>query len=311
MTFPELSPHAWIFLAVGAALVGFAKTAVGGVGALAVVAFAAVLPAKESTGALLPLLCVGDLIAVRVYHRHADWRVLLTLLPGVVPGMALGAWFLSVADDTLTRRVIGATLVAMVAMQVWMRRTRVRPADLEQPRPQARSVDVSAEPAQLTPRPGTHSGDAFPHTDDVAHPGEPATTDAVGSDRSRPRRRPSWSLSSPSGRSLVGIAAGFATMTANAAGAVTTLYMILAGLPMRTFLGTAAWFYLIVNAAKAPVSAGLGLISPATLGLTAVLVPALIAGATAGVWTINRIDQDRFEQAVLLSTAIAAVALLL
>ena len=39
-------------------------------------------------------------------------------------------------------------------------------------------------------------------------------------------------------------------MTANAAGPVTTLYLIMAGLPMLQFLGTAAWFYLVVNAAN-------------------------------------------------------------
>ncbi|WP_374455970.1 sulfite exporter TauE/SafE family protein [Nocardioides sp.] len=293
MSLLDLPPHAWVVLAAGAVLVGFAKTAVGGVGALAVVAFAAVLPAKESTGALLPLLCVGDLIAVRVYHRHADWHVLLTLLPGVVPGMAVGAWFLSVADDTLMRRAIGATLVAMVVIQLSMRRSRMSPAADEDP---LNTRILDAQPA-ASPASGT--------------PSEP--TPAAGTPRAplarnaRAHRPPSGSR--PVWTGLTGIAAGFATMTANAAGAVTSLYMILAGLPMRVFLGTAAWFYLIVNAAKAPVSASLGFISPDTLALNAVLVPPLLAGAVAGVWTINRINQDLFERVVMLATAVGAVAL--
>lgn len=54
MTLTELGPLAWALLAAAAMAVGFAKTTVGGAGALAVVAFAAVLPARESTGALLP-----------------------------------------------------------------------------------------------------------------------------------------------------------------------------------------------------------------------------------------------------------------
>jgi uncharacterized membrane protein YfcA len=104
VTLTELSPLAWALLAVGAMIVGFAKTAVGSAGALAVVAFAAVLPARESTGALLPLLCVGDVVAMRVYHRHANWRLLARMLPGVLPGLFLGAWFVSSVDDTLMRR---------------------------------------------------------------------------------------------------------------------------------------------------------------------------------------------------------------
>lgn len=299
MTLSELAPHAWVVLAVGAALVGFAKTAVGGVGALAVVAFAAVLPAKESTGVLLPLLCVGDLIAVRVYHRHADWRVLLTLLPGVVPGMALGAWFLSVADDTLTRRVIGATLVVMVGLQVWMRRSRARPVESRRPPTGATTIPMS-----------TATSVARSATDPAAIGGAPPAL-AEAHDEVHEGRMTRASRSHGASTVLVGIVAGFATMAANAAGAVTTLYMVLAGLPMRTFLGTAAWFYLIVNAAKVPVGAGLGLVSPGSLTLNAVLVPALAVGAALGVWTINRIDQDRFEQVVLSSTALAACALLL
>ena len=64
-----------------------------------------------------------------------------------------------------------------------------------------------------------------------------------------------------------GAAAGFATMTANAAGPVTTVYLIRAGLPMLQMIGTGAWFYLVVNLAKVPFSAGLGLITPTSLVL--------------------------------------------
>jgi len=253
MTFVELTPLDWAVLALGASVVGFAKTAVGGAGALAVVAFAAALPAKESTGALLPLLCLGDLVAVRVYHRHANWAVLLRMLPGAVPGLILGVWFVAVADDTSMRRSIGAILLMMTAVQLWMRRARTQ-------RPEAEA---------------------------------------------RSRRRPRRSVTV-----VMGAAAGFATMTANAAGPVTTLYLIMAGLPMLEFLGTAAWFYLVVNAAKVPFSAGLSLISLDSLLMDALLVPALCLGALAGVALVRRIDQARFEQAALALASIAAAVLL-
>ena len=59
-------------LALAASLVGLSKTAMPGAGTIAVALFAAVLPAKESTGALLVLLILGDLFAVWTYHLHAD-----------------------------------------------------------------------------------------------------------------------------------------------------------------------------------------------------------------------------------------------
>ena len=84
-----------------------------------------------------------------------------------------------------------------------------------------------------------------------------------------------------------GATAGFATMTANAAGPVTTIYLIRAGLPMLRMIGTGAWFYLVVNLAKVPFSAGLGLITPTSLVRDALLVPALLLGAALGILLVE------------------------
>ena len=90
-----------------------------GVASIAVVIFAAVLPARESTGAILPLLLCGDVIAVLWYRRHADWRTIWRLLPGVLPGLVLGAMFLAVVDDVLMRWTIGVVLLVMCTLQLW------------------------------------------------------------------------------------------------------------------------------------------------------------------------------------------------
>ena len=59
---PELTWFAWALLGVAALIVGLSKTAVPGAGTVAVAIFAAVLPAKQSTGTLLLLLIVADLV---------------------------------------------------------------------------------------------------------------------------------------------------------------------------------------------------------------------------------------------------------
>ena len=225
---------------------GFAKTALGGAASVAVVVFAAVLPARESTGALLPLLLVGDLLAVGLYRRHGSWTTLLRLLPGVLPGLALGAWFVSAVDDQAMRLSIGLILIVMTAIQLVQ---RARP--------------------------------------DAARGRRPHRLLSVG----------------------VGALAGFATMTANAGGPVMTLYLILAGLPMLSMLGTGAWFFLAVNLAKVPFSAGLGLISGPSLLMDAALLPAMLVGAAIGVLTIRRIEQRTFELAALALGLISAVLL--
>ena len=42
--------------------------------------------AKESTGVILPMLCMADIMAVVYYKRIADWKVVAKLLPTAIIG---------------------------------------------------------------------------------------------------------------------------------------------------------------------------------------------------------------------------------
>jgi uncharacterized membrane protein YfcA len=128
-----LSPLEISALLAAALLVGFSKTAISGVSAISVALFASVLPARESTGALLPLLLVGDVLAVRAYRRHTDWPVLLRLLPSVVVGVLVGAVFVAHVDDVVMRRTIGGFLLAMAVYHVWRRRRPTRADEPQRP----------------------------------------------------------------------------------------------------------------------------------------------------------------------------------
>ena len=117
-------------LAVGGALlVGLSKTGIGGLGMVAVVMFANVIPAKQASGLVLPLLICGDLIAVASYRAHAQWAHVWRLLPWTVAGVAVGYLALGRMDDHEARRVIGVIVLVMVAMQLW-RRARAKPGEL-------------------------------------------------------------------------------------------------------------------------------------------------------------------------------------
>ena len=235
----------WTVLVSAALLVGFAKTAIGGIGAIATALFATVLPARESTGALLPLLLAGDVLAVASYRRHADWPTLLRLFPSVAAGVVLGAAFVARVDDEAMRRTIGALLVVLVGLSV-VQRVRRRPIEVR----------------------GRLAGAAF------------------------------------------GSMAGFATMVANAAGPVMSIYLLATGISMLGFLGTGAWFFLLVNLFKLPFSIALGLIDLGSLRTDALLLPALAVGAVIGRLVIGRIDRGVFEVLVLAATVAAAANLL-
>jgi uncharacterized protein len=78
---PALSAFQWVVAGISSLMVGMMKTGLPALSTLVVPLFALVLPARQSTGALLPLLILGDAIAVVVCRRSADWRALLRLLP--------------------------------------------------------------------------------------------------------------------------------------------------------------------------------------------------------------------------------------
>ena len=76
---------------IGAALlVGISKTGVPGVGILVVPLLAATFGGRLSIGIMLPMLIMGDVFAVAWYKRHAQWDKLVSLLPWVVVGLAIG-----------------------------------------------------------------------------------------------------------------------------------------------------------------------------------------------------------------------------
>jgi uncharacterized protein len=108
-----------------------------------------------------------------------------------------------------------------------------------------------------------------------------------------------------------GLAAGFTTMIANAAGPLMILYLLAMRLPKFTFVGTAAWFFLVLNLFKVPFSVALGLINPASLGFSFTMVPFAVLGALSGRWVITRMNQRAFERVALLLTLIAGVRMLM
>src|ERR1039458_5650782 len=109
---------------------------------------------------------------------------------------------------------------------------------------------------------------------------------------------------------LMGLLAGFTTMVANAAGPVMVLYLLAVGLPKLAFIGTGAWFFMLVNAFKVPFSVKLGLITPDSLLMDAALILPLVPGALLGPVILRHLNQTMFEWMVLVLTVAASMRLL-
>jgi uncharacterized membrane protein YfcA len=118
----HLESWQWILLAAGAFFTGLSKTGIAGLGILPVALFANALPARDSTGALLPLLICADFFGVAFFRKHADWAQLWKLFPWVLPGIVLGYFALDRFTPAQTQLSIGGILLVMVVLQFWRRR---------------------------------------------------------------------------------------------------------------------------------------------------------------------------------------------
>jgi uncharacterized membrane protein YfcA len=253
MTLWHISIWEFAALAAAALLVGFSKTAVSGANTVSLAIFAAVLPARASTGVLLPLLIAGDVFAVLTYRRHAHWPTLWRLFPAVAAGVVFGTLFLVWADDAIVRTSIGAILLLMAAVTIWRRRATAQ----------------DEEPDSVSTRAGRVKAGSY------------------------------------------GVLGGFTTMVANAGGPVMSMYLLSAGFRKLGFLGTSAFFFLIVNVSKVPFSVGLGLIDGHSLLLDAALAIFVVPGAFLGKWAVHRINQLLFERLVIAATVVGGAQLLL
>lgn len=249
MSLPEYSVLQWGILAISAVIIGLSKTGMPGGGVLAIPLVALVIPARASTGVILPMLIAGDILAVALYRRHADWKHLFLLMPWAAAGIVVGYFALSFLTDAQMRPIIGVVILVMLAMN--RLRALKKPVEDEEP----------------------------------------------------PKASHTFAAS-------MGLTGGAVTMMANAAGPVISLYMLAMRLPKNIFVGTGAWYFLIMNCFKVPFSANLGLINMNSLALNLVLLPMIGLGAFFGVHLLKRLPEGIFNNVVLVLAALAAVKLL-
>ena len=88
------------------------------------------------------------------------------------------------------------------------------------------------------------------------------------------------------------------------------LYLLAVALPKEAFVGTAAWFFLLINLIKVPFSVQLGLINAPSLAFNALLIPGIVAGLFLGKLVVAKLPQKFFDTLVLLFAVVAAAKLL-
>ena len=243
----NLEPWQWVLAVVAALVIGLAKTGISGMGLLAVVIFANLMPARQASGFVLPMLVFADVVAVVSYRRHAQWSYLWKLFPWTALGVVAGYFALGRIDDRQAKVLIGIIVLALLAVHL-VRRSR----------------PVAEERAEY-----------------------------------------GWWYAP-----VIGILAGFTTLVAYAAGPLMIIYLLSMRLPKLEFMGTGAYYFLLMNLFKVPFMMNLGLIDAHSFKGNLLLLPAVIVGALAGRVILKKLDQTLFENLALGLSAVAGVKLL-
>jgi uncharacterized membrane protein YfcA len=111
---------------------------------------------------------------------------------------------------------------------------------------------------------------------------------------------------------IFGIWGGFSTMIGNAAGPIMSVFLLSVGLPKESFVGTAAWFFLIVNYLKIPLQTLVWHnISLTTLRFDLFMVPFILLGIWLGVLFVKKVNDKQYRIAVYVLTLVSAVLLLI
>src|SRR3954447_10818280 len=100
MTMFELDSYFLLFILLAGMLSGFGKTTgLSVLGIFTVTMLSLLFPAKEAVGMLLPILLIGDLIAVTYYRHTVVWKYLFSLVPWILIGIFLGYFVLLNVDN--------------------------------------------------------------------------------------------------------------------------------------------------------------------------------------------------------------------
>jgi uncharacterized protein len=214
---------------------------------MAVPLLAAIFGGQISSGILLPMLCLADIMGVWYYHRHASWQHLKKLFPWAALGTIAGTLVGGVIDDSVFKIIMAVVIILSLILMLWLERG---------------------------------------HKKDI------------------PDNK--WFTG------LTGTAGGFTSMVGNLAGSVMAVYFLSMRLPKNQFIGTTAWFFMVINWFKIPFHVfAWKTISLNTFFLNLITLPVIILGAFMGVLLVKNIPERAYRWFIIAMTLVAAVFMLL
>ena len=112
------TPLKWMLAVLAAFGIGVSKSGFAGVSLVHVLVFLYLFGARDSTGVVLPMLIVGDVLAVAAFRKHAQWEYIRRLLPPAITGIIAGWWLMQGLSETAFKPLIGAIILCLTVLQL-------------------------------------------------------------------------------------------------------------------------------------------------------------------------------------------------
>ncbi len=107
-----------------------------------------------------------------------------------------------------------------------------------------------------------------------------------------------------------GVVGGFTSMVGNLAGSVMSVYLLSVRLPKNAFIGTTAWFFLVVNWFKVPFHVfAWHTITWNTVWFDLIMLPLIMLGAWLGIVIVKALSEIMYRWFIFVMTLIAAVGM--
>jgi len=235
----NLTTFQWLLTILCGMIIGMSKAGISGAGLIAVPVLAGIFGGRLSVGLLLPMLIIADLIAVTIYHNHADWKNVIKLLPWTMAGILIALFVGKFVNDDQFRKLVAWVVISGIVLLLYR--------------------DIRKSPLKVPT---------------------------------------AWWFSS-----ILGLGSGFATMIGNASGPIMAYYFLSMRLPKNIFIGTGAWFFLIVNLFKVPLHIFVWkTITTQSLALDLLMSVPIITGAFFGYYFVKLIPERAYRAFIIITT---------
>ena len=107
------------------------KTGIVGISLLAVPVYASIFGGMASTGIIVPILIIADIIAVVSYRKSIRWGELVAILPWTLAGFGIGLYVGDEVSDRVFKILISSVLILVLCFMLYreLRKTDENPVN--------------------------------------------------------------------------------------------------------------------------------------------------------------------------------------